>query len=51
MFKIFLNESESKIDTKVIIDAESENEALKIFKAQVVYKKGISKNNYLAEKV
>jgi len=51
MFKIFLNEANNKIDTKVVIDAESEDEALKIFKAQVIYKKGISKTNYLAEKI
>lgn len=49
MYKIFIKNGENLEDTLIVVDHEDEQEALKIFKKQVLYIKGIKKTDYIAK--
>jgi len=50
MYKIFIKDGEVLKDTQIIVDHENEQDALNIFKRQVLYIKGVKKTDYIAKK-
>lgn len=51
MFRIFIKKNDQLTDTQIVVDTDSEADALRIFKAQVAYRPGVSKNDYVAKKI
>jgi hypothetical protein len=49
IYKINLKNGKTNENTKILIDAPDEEEALSIFKRQRVHETGISKKDYVAK--